>query len=265
MDPKRIEQVKTVASYFMNAVNMNGGGDGTEEEFGPKQELAAIGAVMNATAIGLEKELEQKKNSTWQRFKESIYRPVDIFDLYELEVVSRGKCLLKYVSLIHEYIEKKIDTEERTDPLVRNTLKMMFKYIILMDEIQSEMFKNKLTTNRIVSDCISYGNSDVNFRTICKIRYFIRYFDICKKDFEQKHLNNLIAKAKKLQEAMVSKSGGARRVVKRIVLTKLTLKDLKKLATERKVPGRSKLVTKDDFVVALRSHKRKPEKHMKRR
>jgi len=99
-----------------------------------------------------------------------------------------------------------------------------------------------------VSNCtwIS-GTNNLTTRPICHIRYFVKQFDKNKAIFEDKILPKISQNLK----------GGA----KRIVYKNLTLQELKVLARERKIPGRTKLVTKEALIDALRNQPKSKKSH----
>jgi hypothetical protein len=259
--PENIQAMKTLASHLQKGGLSLGGGDGdnssTTSNTTETGEWAIVGHMMEVTANGMESQAKTKsKSGLFRVFSER----VNAVELYLSEVVPRCKCLFEYVKLMQNHLGDKIQASSLgdgmsngyTDPNFLENLKKMQKLIILASLIQNSLFDK--TTNdwsadqKIVMDCIIA--TGVLKRPICKIRFFTKKFDKYKTIFETTYLKKLTDEVDAINNKRAQQGGK-----KRTNYSKLSLAQLKHLAKERKITGRSHMVTKEMLIDGLRAHK----------
>jgi hypothetical protein len=255
MTTKNIGRIKSLATFLIKKGTplglILGGGEGQVTQLNTNIELAILGGNLDNFAKGLEIELNTpNKKSWWNRITGD---SIDAIDLFQKDVLSRAKCLEEYINIMNKQGFQNLNLAPDATMTYNNiqgldgvltSMNACFKhankiqkYLMIKDSAGNWIYDPK---QHSVSNCTWVsGTNNLTTRPICHIRYFVKQFDKNKTIFENKILPQISQNLK----------GGA----KRIVYKKLTLQELKALARERKVPGRTKLVTKEALIDALRN------------
>jgi hypothetical protein len=254
--PENIQAMKTLATHLQKGSLSLGGGD-SDASTTETGEWAIVGHIMEVTANGIEEQAKTKSKSGMFKF---FSEKVNAVELYLSDVVPRCKCLFEYVKLMQNHLGGKIQasnsngmSNKYTDPTFLQHLRKMQKLIIMASLIQNSLFdktKNDwYVDQKIVMNCIIARG--ILRRPICKIRYFTKKFDKYKAIFESTYLKMLTDEVDAINRKSIQKQqqGGGEK--KRINYSKLSLIQLKNLAKENNIRGRSQMTTRKMLIDGL--------------
>jgi hypothetical protein len=158
-----------------------------------------------------------------------------------------AKLLMEYIKLMNAVIENK----GGADLLTKEYIGLMKKFDALkVRYIRFIQNYNKNNKEMCVQSCTRLQKFKIfNLFTTCRMDNFVRDFNDCKSLFITQFKDKIEAL---LVEKAASQLGGSRR---RIRYDKCSLSELKQVARERQIQGRSKLTTKSEFIDAIRSAK----------